>query len=121
MIQALLESEEFLDIETYSRILFVSSGLRWFNQNEGVLYGMLTMHGHTRPVDFEVSMDVLPTDDKSASDRILVTAKAWINRADYDMSRLRFLVSDTVELCMRIEAKLFKRKQGGSSQPMVQR
>jgi polyisoprenoid-binding protein YceI len=107
-IKDMLKSEQFLDTGTYSRILFVSTKLRWLDRERAVLDGMLTMHGNTRPVRFNIKMTVLPKQNANNVADIVVIAKSFINRADFDMDRLSFLVSNTVELCMRIEASLFK-------------
>ncbi|OEU64797.1 MAG: hypothetical protein BA863_02430 [Desulfovibrio sp. S3730MH75] len=108
-IKNILKSEFFLDTNTYSRILFVSSGLRWLDHENAVLEGMLTMHGVTKRIRFDVKMTVSSNDNHQSVADIVVTASSFIKRADFNMDRLKFLVGDTVELCMRIEASLFKK------------
>jgi hypothetical protein len=51
----------------------------------------------------------MPNKDPQSVADIVVTAKSFINRADFDMNNLNFLVSNTVEICMRIEASLFRK------------
>jgi polyisoprenoid-binding protein YceI len=108
-VKNMLKSESFLDTYTYSRILFVSTGLSWLDHERAILEGVLTMHGVTKPVRFDVKMATLPNKNPESVADIIVTAKSFINRADFDMDRLKFLVSDTVELCMRIEASVFRK------------
>ncbi len=108
-VKNMLKSEFFLDTDTYSRILFVSTGLRWLNHEKAILKGMLTMHGVTRPVRFDVTMTMRPNKNPQSVADVVVTARSFIKRADFDMNQLTFLVNDTVELCMRIEASLFKK------------
>lgn len=108
-IKNMLKSEFFLDTGTYTRILFVSSGLRWLDHESAILEGMLTMHGVTKQIRFDVKMTVSLNENHQSVADIVVTASSFIKRADFDMDRLKFLVSDTVELCMRIEASLFKK------------
>jgi polyisoprenoid-binding protein YceI len=109
-LKNMIQSEYFLDTYTYSKILFVSSRFWWQNNNNAILEGMLTMHGTTRPVYFNVQMTTLPNKDPQSVADIVVTAKSFINRADFDMNKLNFLVSNTVEICMRIEASLFRKQ-----------
>ena len=108
-LQNMLKSEYFLDTYTYSKILFVSTKLWWRNQDNAFLEGDLTMHGVTRPIYFEVHIATVPNKDPESVADIVVTAKSFINRSDFDMDNLTFLVSDSVELCMRIEASLFRK------------
>lgn len=108
-VKHMLKSESFLDTETYSRILFVSTGLKWLDHEKATLEGMLTMHGVTKPVSFDVKLTMAKNKDQEQAADIIVTASSFIKRTDFDMKHLTFLVSDTVELCMRVEASLFKK------------
>ena len=108
-VKSMLESEHFLDIETYPRMLFVSSQLRWLDHEKAILEGMLTMHGVTKLVRFDVKMTTVTNKDPLNVADIIITAKSFINRTDFGMDHLDFLVSDEIELCMRIEATLFKK------------
>ena len=108
-VKHMLMSETFLDTGTYSRILFVSTELRWLDHEKAILEGMLTMHGVTKPVSFDVKMTMAPNENPQHVADIIVTASSFIKRTDFDMHNLTFLVDDTVELCMRVEASLFKK------------
>jgi polyisoprenoid-binding protein YceI len=108
-LQNMLKSEYFLDTYTYSKILFVSKKLWWRDNDNAFLEGLLTMHGVTRPVHFNVKITTVPNRNPQSVADIIVTAKSFIKRSDFDMDNLPFLVSDAVELCMRIEARLFKK------------
>ncbi|NOQ88788.1 MAG: hypothetical protein GQ550_07675, partial [Gammaproteobacteria bacterium] len=97
------------DTYTYSKILFVSKKLWWRDNDNAFLEGLLTMHCVTRPVHFNVKITTVPNRNPQSVADIIVTAKSFIKRSDFDMDNLPFLVSDAVELCMRIEARLFKK------------
>jgi len=116
-IRNMMTSEFFLNTYMYPKILFVSSGIHWLDHEKAILRGKLTMHGVTRPVRFEITMNMI----KNRSSRnqatnaiqenvgnIIVIAKSFINRSDFNMNKLDFMVSDEIELCMRIEASLFR-------------
>jgi polyisoprenoid-binding protein YceI len=115
-VKNMLKSEHFLDTYMYPKILFVSTRLHWFDDRHAVLEGDLTMHGVTRPVQFDVTVHAADSRQHGRSvrqgrdDRIVVTAKAFIKRSDFEMTRLSFLVSDTVELCMSVDAVLHRNK-----------
>jgi len=104
----MLKSERFLDVYTYSRILFVSTGIRWLDHENAILDGMLTMHGNTKPVRFNIKMLMAANNNPQNVADIVVIAKSYIDRTDFGMDRLKNIVSKKVELCMRIEASLFK-------------
>ncbi len=106
-LKDMLKGEHFLDTYTYPKILFVSTRLRWLTHKKAVLEGMLSMHGVTRPVSFDVTMTLLPSRSPGSSADVIVTASTYIKRKDFDMHSLTFLVDDMVELCMRVEASLF--------------
>ena len=108
-VKSMLKSEHFLDIETYPRMLFVSSQLKWLDHENAILEGMLTLRGVTKLVRFDVKMTTISNKDPFNVADIIVTAKSFINRGDFGMDHMNFLVSDVIELCMRIEASLFKK------------
>ena len=109
-VKSMLKSEHFLDTETYPKMLFVSSQLKWLDHEKGILEGMLTMRGVTKLVRFDVKMVMIPNKDPLNVADIVVTAKSFINRAEFGMDHMNFLVGDEIELCMRIEASLFKKQ-----------
>jgi polyisoprenoid-binding protein YceI len=109
-LQNMLKSKYFLDTYTYSKILFVSTKLWWPSRNRAVLEGMLTMHGVTKPIYFDIKITSTANGNPQNNADIIVTAKSFLKRSDFEMKNLTTLVDDTVELCMRIEATLFKKK-----------
>ena len=108
-LRNLLKSDYFLDSNTYSKILFVSRKLWWRNQSNAFLEGDLTLHGVTKPIYFNGQIAAMPGDKPQSATDIIVTAKSFIKRSDFNMDNLTLLVSDSVELCMRVEATLFRR------------
>jgi polyisoprenoid-binding protein YceI len=116
-IRNMMTSEFFLNTYMYPKILFVSTGIHWLDHEKAILRGNLTLHGVTRPVRFEITMNMIKSRpsrhqatnaiQKNVGD-IIVIAKSFINRSDFNMNKLEFMVSDEIELCMRIEASLFK-------------
>ncbi len=114
-LKSMLKSEHFLDTYTYPKILFVSTGLEWLDQHNAILKGKLTMHGVTRPIRFDVNVakvsnrQHIVNGERDTDDMIVVTAKAFIYRSDFNMTSLSFLVSNTVELCMRVDALLHRK------------
>jgi polyisoprenoid-binding protein YceI len=104
MIEYLLKSERFFDVENYPEILFVSTGFTWSSDTTGTLKGDLTLHGVTRPVTFNVTLFPAKTGDEKRVGKVLVKAGTSIRRSDFGMDTLSRVVNDNVELCMSVEA-----------------
>jgi polyisoprenoid-binding protein YceI len=106
MIESLLKSERFFDVENYPEILFVSTGFTWTGDTMGILKGDLTLHGVTRPVTFNVTLlPVMTKADKGKNTgTVMVKAGTMIRRSDFGMDTLSRVVDDNVELCMSVEA-----------------
>lgn len=111
MIESLIKSERFFDIEKYPEILFVSRGFKWTGQDTATIVGDLTVHGVTRAVVFDVTLT--PVKDTSGlenisgklANRMLVKATTTIHRSHFGMDNLSKLVSDSVKLCMSVEVE----------------
>lgn len=104
MIEYLLKSDRFFDVENYPEILFVSTGFSWTSETTGTLKGDLTLHGVTRPVIFNVILLPVKNQDDKDAGKVLVKAGTTIRRSDFGMDTLSRVVNDNVELCMSVEA-----------------
>ena len=113
MIEHLIKSERFFDVEKYPEILFVSRGFEWTGQDTATIVGDLTVHGVTREVVFDVTL--IPVKDTSGlenisgklSNRMLVKATTTIHRSQFGMDNMSKLVSDSVDLCMSVEVQRY--------------
>ena len=101
-IEAMLKSESFFDSEQYPDIIFVSTGIEWMSDNNGVLKGNLTMHGVTKAVAFFVELKKKETDYDVET--VTVKATTTVQRSEFGMHTLAPAVDDRVSLCMSIEA-----------------
>lgn len=105
LIDQVIKSGTFIDIERYPEILFVSTGFDWRVGTAGVVKGSLTLHGVTRAVTFNVKLSDVKGNKSENSDVILIKMSVPISRADFGMRKKRLLVSDSVMLCMSVQAK----------------
>ena len=103
-IKDMLKSERFLYTQKFPKILYVSTALKWVSSTKANLYGLLTMHGITRPVKFSVELTNIIGGRADHDQEIVVMAKAHIRRSDFGMDNLSGFVSDDVELCLRVSA-----------------
>jgi polyisoprenoid-binding protein YceI len=109
LVESMLKSEKFFDVENFPEILFVSRQFRWVSGSEAILIGDLTMHGVTRQVGFHV--ELIENDASEAgSDQqeILIKATTLISRADFGLGSLPRMVDDHVSLCMSVDAVKYR-------------
>ena len=103
-IKDMLRSDRFLHARQYPKILFVSTALNWESDTTASLFGMLTMHGITRPIRFRMELTNIIGGRADHEQEIVVTGHADIRRSNFGMSNMSGFVSDDVELCMRVSA-----------------
>jgi polyisoprenoid-binding protein YceI len=91
-------------VENFPEILFVSTGLAWTSRTEGLLQGLLTLHGTTRAVRLTVKL--VGSDDSLLllSDEVEVKAATTIRTSEFGIDTLPEFVTDSVNLCMRVNA-----------------
>jgi len=105
LVEKTIKSETFFDVERYPEILFVSTGFEWNSETMGVLKGNLTLHGVTKPVTFNVVLSDIKGNKVGNSDIIIVKITTALKRSDFGMDTMTMMVSDTVKLCMSVQAK----------------
>ena len=110
LIESMIKSERFFDVENYPEILFVSTGFEWTGSTTALLRGNLTLHGVTRPVTFDVTLTDIKDNTAGEGEKILVKATTKVSRAEFGMDTLSSLVDDNVQLCMSVEARKFAGK-----------
>lgn len=104
LLQQLIKSRGFLDVDNFPEILFVGTRLTWTSRTEGLLKGWLTLHGITRPVNFAVKLAGLDNNPLLQSDEVEVKASTTIRPSDFGIDTLPDFITDSVNLCMRVNA-----------------
>ena len=107
LVENVIKSETFFDVERSPEILFVSTGFEWQSETKGILKGNLTLHGITKQVTFNVVLSDVKGNKVGNSDIILVKITTAIKRSDFGMDTMAMMVSDTVKLCMSVQAKSY--------------
>jgi polyisoprenoid-binding protein YceI len=103
-IRNMLTSDSFLHTRRYPQILFVSTALKWESDTTASLFGLLSMHGVSKPVRFSIEITSIIGDRADHEEEIVVYGHAKIRRSDFGMHRLPMFVDDNVELCMQVSA-----------------
>jgi polyisoprenoid-binding protein YceI len=110
-IKEMLRSERFFYTKEFPKILFVSTALKWESDTKASLFGLLTMHGITKPIRFGLELTDIIGRRAEHEQEIVVVGHANIRRSDFGMSNLSGFVSDDVELCMRVSALRYQEQQ----------
>jgi polyisoprenoid-binding protein YceI len=100
-----LKSDDFFAAATHPTMDFVSTAITPKTAETFEIAGNLTMHGVTRPVVFEATVDGRVTDPWGL-DRIAYSASAKLNREDYGMTFNQALEAGGVMVGKDIEIDL---------------
>lgn len=80
-----LRSPDFLDVEKYPQMHFVSRSIRQLDEDRWAIDGDLTIRDVTRPLTLEIEVTGVIDDPMYQSKRAGASATAEINREDYGM------------------------------------
>lgn len=107
-----LLSDSFFDAKKHPTARFVAQKLvRDGTTNRGTLEGELTLHGVTRPVTFDVTVNRVGRDTYSFRHVAGFSAHATIKRSEFGMRGSLPAVGDEVEVRLEVEAVRSKDKQ----------
>ena len=104
-----LKSPDFLDVEQFLTLTFVSTGIKATDDDEFVVTGDLTIHGVTKPVSIEVEYNGVGG-DPWGNTRIGFEGKTTISRKDFGLTwnvaleAGGILVGDDIKIELDIEA-----------------
>jgi polyisoprenoid-binding protein YceI len=104
-----LRSPDFLDVDRYPTITFKSMNIMRSDNNHLMITGLLTLHGATREVRLEATLNGQAI-DPIGDEVIGVSATTTINRQDYGLTwnlpldTGGWMIGDTVRFDLEIEA-----------------
>ncbi len=103
-----------LDIEDYPTAEFVSTRVEPVASNRASVYGMLTLHGISREVVLDVTLNAAKRHPLPPFRRTVgFSAKAMLSRKDFGIDAWPSVIGDAVEL--RIEAEATRSKMDGDA------
>jgi polyisoprenoid-binding protein YceI len=104
-----LKSPDFLDVENFPRLTFVSTGVSKRSDSDFAVTGDLSIHGVTRKVTFDFEELSAPQRDPWGNQRIGLSGTTKINRKDYGLTWNTaletggFLVGDEVTITLDVQ------------------
>jgi polyisoprenoid-binding protein YceI len=104
-----LRSIDFFNVEQYPTIQFTSTKIKLLDQKHCLLTGDLSIHGITRPVQFQAAYTGTNRDPLTGAWRVGLSATTTIDRRDYGMSFNRMsenaiLIGNTTRIEINVEA-----------------
>ncbi|MET0232344.1 MAG: YceI family protein [Rhodanobacteraceae bacterium] len=102
---------QLLDADKYPTARYTSKSVEKKGDNGGVIHGDLTLHGATKPVDVEFTLNRVANDPYRFRQKAGFSAKATIKRADFGISRYTEVIGESIELRFEIEGL----KDGGAA------
>lgn len=101
-----LKGPQFFDVQKYPTATFVSNKITVTNKHAAKVEGMLTMHGVTKPVTLNVTLNQLGENPITNKKTAGFAATADIKRSDFGM--LTFLPGLGDDVKLNIEAEAYK-------------
>jgi polyisoprenoid-binding protein YceI len=98
-----LRSPNFLDVQKYPTITFVSKKVEGAGEGKLKVTGDLTIHGVTKEVALDADVPSAPMKDPWGNLRMGTSATAKINRQDFGVSGRPGIVGDEITLTLDVE------------------
>ncbi|PPT94760.1 YceI family protein [Xanthomonas arboricola] len=112
-------ARNLLDAERFPDAHFVSTQVEASGENHAKVTGHLTLHGVTRPVTLDVTLNALKRHPLPPFRRTAgFSATATLSRAEFGIDAWKSMIGDTVEL--RIEAEAVREGRADDEAPQPQ-
>ncbi|MBB5864003.1 YceI family protein [Xanthomonas sp. 3058] len=112
-------ARNLLDAERFPDARFVSTHVEANGENRAKVTGNLTLHGVTRPVTLDVTLNALKRHPLPPFRRTAgFSATATLSRAEFGIDAWKSMIGDTVEL--RIEAEAVREGRADDDAPQPQ-
>jgi polyisoprenoid-binding protein YceI len=103
-----LRGSRFFNVGVFREIRFASRSVKPLGDNRAAFHGDLTMNGVTRPVILHVAFQPEAQAASSPDSRARMIAKTRLKRSEFNMTSLRYLVNDEIDI--EITAALQEKK-----------
>ncbi|MGD0256003.1 MAG: YceI family protein [Acidimicrobiales bacterium] len=101
-----LRTNDFLDAETYPTLTLKSTGLKKMTDTEWKLFTDLTIHGVTKPVEFDLEFLGEGPSTQEGKTVVAFSATAEIDRRDFGVSFNRSLLDGSVVVGNKVKIEL---------------
>jgi polyisoprenoid-binding protein YceI len=101
-----LQNPLFFDVKQYPTATFVSDKIEITGKTTAKVHGILTLHGVSKPITLEVTLNKIGINPISNKKTVGFTASTHLLRSNFDINTLLPGISDDVNI--NIEAEAFK-------------
>jgi polyisoprenoid-binding protein YceI len=98
-----LRSDDFFAVETHPEMAFKSTSYAKTGDNTFKLVGDLSLHGITKPVTLEGTLNGIITDEKGQKLKAGLQLTGSINRKDFEVGMKDFPIGEEVEMVINLE------------------
>ena len=101
-----LRSPDFLNVEEFPEITFVSTSVEQTGDNTGKITGDLTVLGESRPVTLDVTFNSMAPHPIPSYNGVIVagfSARAQVNRIEHGMTYAQGGIGDVLDLIIEVE------------------
>jgi polyisoprenoid-binding protein YceI len=98
-----LKGADFFDVANYPEITFQSTAYEETSDSSGRLTGDLSVHGVTKPVTLDVTINSAAMNPLNRREMIGFSATGILNRSDYGLTAYAPLVGDELSLTVQVE------------------
>ncbi len=99
-----LKAPLFFDVDKYPTATFVSDKINVTSKDSAKVYGILTLHGVSKPVTLNVKLNKKGINPINNKETLGFTASATLKRSDFGMSTLLPGLGDDVKIEIEAEA-----------------
>jgi polyisoprenoid-binding protein YceI len=101
-----LKSKAFFEVDKFPTATFVSDKVTLDGKNKAKVHGMLTVHGVTKPITLDVTLNKVGVNPITSKKTAGFTAKGKMKRSDFDMTTLLPGLGDDVKLDIEAEGEV---------------
>jgi polyisoprenoid-binding protein YceI len=101
-----LKSKAFFDTDQFPTATFVSDKVKVTGKDTAKVTGMLTVHGITKPVTLNVTLNKIGTNPITEKKAVGFSAETTINRDDFGIDTLSPALGDEVKINIEAEGQL---------------
>jgi len=102
-LQGELRDKEVFDTAAYPNITFKATKLEQKDVNRGTITGDLTLHGVTKPVTLDVTLNGVGVHPMTQKPTLGFSATATIKRSDFGITKWAQFVGDSVQIIIETE------------------
>lgn len=99
-----LKDKDFFDVSQYPTAAFVSDKVEMIGKNKAKVYGMLTVHGVSKPITLNVSLNKIGESPITHKKTAGFTATTTLKRSDFGISKYAPGLGDEVKINIEAEA-----------------